>query len=70
MARLCNHASYRHRETNRIRLLMRQEKTMKIIANHFVDPRITITPHAGSDKSWVWVAYDFAEYELVEKVSS
>lgn len=47
---------------------MRQEKTMKIIANHFIDPRITITPHAGSDKSWVWVAYDFAEYELVEKV--
>lgn len=41
---------------------------MKIIANHFLDPRITIAPHSGSDKSWIWVAFDFAEYEIVEKV--
>ena len=48
---------------------MRQEKTMKVIANHFLDPRITIAPHAGSDKSWVWAAYDFSDNELVERVS-
>jgi Ran-binding protein 1 len=48
---------------------MRQEKTMKVIANHFLDPRIKMTPNAGaSDKSWVWVAFDFAEGELVETV--
>lgn len=47
---------------------MRQEKTMKIIANHFLDPRITLTPNAGNDKSWVWHAYDFSDYELIEKV--
>lgn len=47
---------------------MRQEKTMKVIANHFLDPRITLTPNAGNDKSWVWVAFDFAEGELVETV--
>ena len=45
---------------------MRQEKTMKIIANHFLDPRITISPNVGSDKSWVWIAFDFADNELVE----
>jgi Ran-binding protein 1 len=45
---------------------MRQEKTMKIIANHFLDPRISIAPNCGSDKSWVWIAYDFADNELVE----
>jgi Ran-binding protein 1 len=49
---------------------MRQEKTMKIIANHIVDPRIIIVPNAGSsDRSWVWTAFDFADGELVEKVS-
>lgn len=58
----------KHKENGRIRVLMRQEKTMKVIANHFLDPRITLTPNAGNDKSWVWVAFDFAEGELVETV--
>ena len=49
---------------------MRQEKTMKIIANFALDPRIVIVPNAGaSEKSWVWNAFDFADGELVEKVS-
>jgi len=47
---------------------MRQEKTMKVIMNHAVDPRIKLEPNAGSDRSWVWSAYDFAEGELVETV--
>lgn len=58
----------RHREHQRIRLLMRQEKTMKVIANHAMDPRITLEPNVGSDRSWVWSAFDFAEGELVETV--
>ena len=64
-----NYLLCRHRESGKIRVLMRQEKTMKVIANHFLDPRITITPHAGSDKSFVWNAFDFSDYELVERVS-
>ncbi len=47
---------------------MRQEKTMKVIANHAIDPRIKLEPNAGSDRSWVWSAFDFAEGELVETV--
>jgi hypothetical protein len=47
---------------------MRQEKTMKVIVNHFLDPRIVLTPNVGNDKSWVWVAFDFSEGELVETV--
>ena len=59
----------RHRETAHIRVLMRQEKTMKVISNHVLDPRIIITPNASSpDRSWVWTAFDFAEGELVETV--
>jgi Ran-binding protein 1 len=46
---------------------MRQEKTMKVIANHFLDPRITLSPNVGTDKSWVWGAFDFDNGELVEK---
>ena len=58
----------RHREHQRLRFLMRQEKTMKVIANHALDPRIKLEPNAGSDRSWVWSCYDFADGELVEKV--
>lgn len=58
----------RHREYQRVRLLMRQEKTMKVIANHAVDPRIKLEPNVSSDRSWVWSAFDFAEGELKETV--
>ena len=58
----------RHREHGKIRLLMRQEKTMKIICNHVIDPRIVMTPNVGSDRSWVWSAFDFADNELKETV--
>jgi len=58
----------RHREHQRIRLLMRQEKTMKVIANHALDPRIRLEPNAGSDRSWVWSAFDYANGDLVETV--
>ena len=47
---------------------MRQEKTMKVLTNHFLDPRIQLVPNAGSDKSWVWNCFDFAENELLETV--
>merc|ERR1719162_1849773 len=58
----------KHKEHQRIRVLMRQEKTMKVIVNHALDPRITLEPNTGSDRSWVWSAFDFAEGELVETV--
>jgi Ran-binding protein 1 len=59
----------KHKESNRIRILMRQEKTLKILVNHFVDPRITLTPNAGNDRSWVWVAFDFANGETLEETT-
>lgn len=58
----------KHKEHSRMRVLMRQEKTMKVIVNHALDPRITLETNAGSDRSWVWSAFDFAGGELVETV--
>lgn len=58
----------KHREHQRMRVLMRQEKTMKVIVNHALDPRIRLEPNSGSDRSWVWSAFDFASGELVETV--
>ena len=36
--------------------------------NHFIDPRVTLVPTNGSDKSWTWAAMDYADEEAkVEK---
>ncbi|KAF8930136.1 single stranded nucleic acid binding protein [Haplosporangium gracile] len=43
-----------HKETKKIRLLMRRDQTHKICANHYVTADMTLTPNVGSDRSWVW----------------
>lgn len=43
---------------------MRQEKTLKICANHLVSPHVELNPNVGSDRSWVFTASDFADEEL------
>ncbi|KAI8603881.1 RanBP1 domain-containing protein [Dissophora ornata] len=43
-----------HKESKKIRLLMRRDQTLKICANHYVTPEMTLTPNVGSDRSWVW----------------
>lgn len=53
----------RHKENQRTRLLMRQERTLKIRANHIVMPGTKLQEHAGSDKAWVFSTVDFSEGE-------
>ncbi|CAO3640900.1 unnamed protein product [Mucor fragilis] len=43
-----------HKETKKVRLLMRRDKTLKVCANHFVDSLMKLSPNVGSDRSWVW----------------
>ncbi|KAI7898074.1 uncharacterized protein BX663DRAFT_556153 [Cokeromyces recurvatus] len=43
-----------HKETKKIRLLMRRDKTLKVCANHYVDSIMKLSPNVGSDRSWVW----------------
>mmetsp|Transcript_9291 Transcript_9291/g.15109 ORF Transcript_9291/g.15109 Transcript_9291/m.15109 type:complete len:339 (-) Transcript_9291:2675-3691(-) len=54
----------KHKELGKVRLLMRQEKTLKICANHLVSPFVQLKPNVGSDRSWVFTASDFADEEL------
>jgi Ran-binding protein 1 len=53
-----------HKETGKVRLLMRRDKTLKVCANHYISSDITLSPNVGSDRSWVWkVAADMSEEE-------
>uniref|UniRef100_A0A0E0KCF1 RanBD1 domain-containing protein n=1 Tax=Oryza punctata TaxID=4537 RepID=A0A0E0KCF1_ORYPU len=58
----------KHKETSKVRLVMRQAKTLKICANHLVATTTKMQEHAGSDKSCVWHALDFADGELKEEM--
>ncbi|KAJ7514588.1 hypothetical protein O6H91_23G051400 [Diphasiastrum complanatum] len=58
----------KHKESEKVRLLMRQNKTLKICANHLVLPSTSLQEHAGSDKSWVWHATDFSDGELKDEL--
>ncbi|KAJ8564390.1 hypothetical protein K7X08_000850 [Anisodus acutangulus] len=57
----------KHKETGKVRLVMRQSKTLKICANHLVLPTMSIQEHAGNEKSCVWHAADFADGEVKEE---
>ncbi|KAI1899352.1 hypothetical protein AGOR_G00060900 [Albula goreensis] len=51
----------RHRVSGKVRLLMRREQVLKICANHYITADMVLKPNAGSDKSWVWYAIDYAD---------
>ncbi|WOO85640.1 Ran-specific GTPase-activating protein 1 [Vanrija pseudolonga] len=52
------------KDTKKVRLVMRRDKTLKVCANHIVSSDMTLSPNVGSDRSWVWnVAADYAEGE-------
>jgi Ran-binding protein 1 len=57
-----------HKQTKKVRLLMRQSRTLKICANHMVLASTTLQEHAGSDKSWVWHAPDYSDGTLKEEL--
>ncbi|XP_039017423.1 ran-binding protein 1 homolog a-like isoform X3 [Hibiscus syriacus] len=58
----------KHKETGKVRLVMRQSKTLKICANHLVLPTMTVQEHAGNDKSCLWHASDFSDGELKDEL--
>ncbi|KAI3454164.1 hypothetical protein Pfo_010827 [Paulownia fortunei] len=57
----------KHKESGKVRLVMRQNKTLKICANHLVLPTMVVQEHLGNEKSCVWHAADFADGELKEE---
>lgn len=51
----------KHKERQCVRMLMRQDKTHKIVINHLVESRTELAPNMGSDRAWVFTCYDFSD---------
>lgn len=49
-----------HKENKKVRLLLRQEKTLKICMNHLVHPTLELKPNLGSDRAWTWTTLDYS----------
>eukprot|EP00931_Biecheleriopsis_adriatica_P025011 TRINITY_DN15459_c0_g2_i1.p1 TRINITY_DN15459_c0_g2~~TRINITY_DN15459_c0_g2_i1.p1 ORF type:complete len:345 (-),score=96.32 TRINITY_DN15459_c0_g2_i1:33-1067(-) len=58
----------KNKESGKIRFVLRQEQTEKVVACHYVldyNPYCDLQPNAGSEKCWVWIAPDCAGNEQV-----
>ena len=53
-----------HKSTGKTRILMRRDKTLKICANHYINPTYELKENIGSDRSWLYnVIGDVSEGE-------
>ena len=43
-----------HRTNQRVRVLMRRDKTLKLCANHYITKEMELKPNCGSERAWVW----------------
>ena len=60
----------RHKTEKKIRFILRQDKTLKIVANFIISekPLCELKPHQGSDKMFMFMAYDCSdETPCIEK---
>eukprot|EP00823_Brevimastigomonas_motovehiculus_P000385 TRINITY_DN10473_c0_g1_i1.p1 TRINITY_DN10473_c0_g1~~TRINITY_DN10473_c0_g1_i1.p1 ORF type:complete len:231 (+),score=78.08 TRINITY_DN10473_c0_g1_i1:81-773(+) len=51
----------KHATTGRVRAIMRQEKTLKLVLNQIVDPSTELKQNAGSDRAWTWANLDYSD---------
>ena len=54
----------KHRETGKVRLVMRREQVFKLCANHYFTKDMKISPMAKSDRAFTWSCQDFSEGEV------
>ncbi|OUC42284.1 RanBP1 domain protein [Trichinella nativa] len=57
----------RNKRTGKYRLVMRQEKVLKVVVNHYVTKQMKIQISERNDRLCVWQCRNFVDNELVEE---
>lgn len=57
-----------HKQSDKFRVLMRRDKTLKICMNHYVNKKTILHENMGSDRAWNWTAVDYADGDRDECV--
>ena len=47
---------FRHKETGRVRMIMRRDQIFKVCCNHYITAGMNLMP-GSSEKSWVWLTH-------------
>nr|XP_026691293.1 E3 SUMO-protein ligase RanBP2 [Ciona intestinalis] len=55
-----------NQENGKFRIVMRREQVFKVCANHYITSKMKLTPMPDSDRTWTWIAADFADGEETE----
>jgi len=50
-----------HRTNKIVRVVLREEKTLKLRCNHNIHPKVTLKSNPSSDRFWGWRTEDWAE---------
>lgn len=56
-----------HKENKQVRVVLREDKTLKLRMNHFVNPEVELKANMGSEKSWTWATTDYGDDEALEQ---
>ena len=52
----------KNKENNKLRVVMRREQVKKLCCNHYLAPKMFLSPMANSDRAWIWYTLsDFAD---------
>lgn len=52
----------RHNDTNKFRIIMRRDKTLKVCANHYITSKMKLIPLGDSDKALIWnTQFDYSD---------
>uniref|UniRef100_K7DTX0 RANBP2-like and GRIP domain containing 5 n=1 Tax=Pan troglodytes TaxID=9598 RepID=K7DTX0_PANTR len=50
-------------DNKQVRIVMRRDQVLKLCANHRITPDMSLQNMKGTERVWLWTAYDFADGE-------
>lgn len=53
-----------HTLSRKVRVILREDKTLKLRLNHIIPPNVDLKSNSGSDRFWTWRTEDYTDPEI------